>query len=74
MNYFIRKHINSVPLLIIKKEKSDESTKAFNTIEETISDLANDPNIPVDAIEKLRSSVKKLKEDNSIKIKNGEIL
>jgi hypothetical protein len=64
----------SVPLLIIKKGADDINVKEYKSIEEAITDLENDPNVPAEKIEKLRSSLKNLKYKTSIKIKNGEIL
>jgi len=68
------------PLLIIKKESEQEGTqkdsdaKTYNTIEEAIADLENDPNVPADKIEKLKASLKNLKKKTVIKIKNGQII
>lgn len=64
----------SVPLLIIKKNVDDANVKEYNSIEEAIADLENDPNVPSDKIEKLRSSLNNLKNKTSIKIRNGEII
>ena len=74
MSLSSKKHPAAAPLLIIKKEASDTNTKEYNSIEEAIADLENDPNVPFDKIEKLRTSLNKLKNKTSIKIKNGEIL
>lgn len=64
----------SIPLLIIKKNADDANVKEYTSIEEAIADLENDPNVPSDKIEKLRSSLNKLKNKTSIKIRNGEII
>lgn len=64
----------SAPLLIIKKDTSNSNIKVYQSIEEAIADLENDPNVPSDKIEKLKSSVKMLKDQSSIKIRNGEII
>lgn len=64
----------STPLLIIKKNVDDANVKEYNSIEEAIADLENDPNVPSDKIEKLRSSLNNLKNKTSIKIRNGEII
>ena len=74
MNLFTKKFSKSVPLLIIKKNADDSNVKEFKSIEEAIADLENDPNVPSEKIEKLRSSLKKLKNKTLIKIRNGEIL
>ncbi len=65
---------NSVPLLIIKKEIDNENTKEYNSIEEAIADLENDPNVSAELVEKLKLSFKNLKNKRSIKIRNGEII
>jgi hypothetical protein len=64
----------TTPLLIIKKNADDANVKEYKSIEEAIVDLENDPNVPSDKIEKLRSSLKSLKNKTSIKIRNGEIV
>jgi hypothetical protein len=63
----------TIPLLIIKKEVDDANIKEYRSIEEAISDLENDPNVPLDKIEKLKLSLKQLKNKTSINIRNGEI-
>lgn len=80
MGFFTKKNSVSVPLLIIKKDtdlsrlRDDVNVKEYKSIEEAIADLENDPNVPTYKIEKLRSSLKNLKNKTSIKIKNGEII
>ena len=74
MSLFSKKHPDAAPLLIIKKEASDTNTKEYNSIEEAITDLESDPNVPFEKIEKLRTTLNKLKNKTSIKIKNGEIV
>jgi hypothetical protein len=69
-----REKSESAPLLIIKKVLNDSSIKEYKSIEDAIEDLANDPNVSADKIDKLRLSVKNLKNKSSIKIKNGEII
>ena len=64
----------AVPLLIIKKDAYDSNVKEYKSIEEAITDLEIDRNVPTDKIEKLRSSLKNLKYKTSIKIKHGEII
>ena len=74
MSLFSKKHPDAVPLLIIKKEASDTNTKEYNSIEEAIADLESDPNVSKEKIEKLKSSLKSLKNKTSITIRNGEII
>jgi hypothetical protein len=74
MSLFTKKHSKSSPLLIIKKNADDVNVKEYNSIEEAIADLENDPNVSVYKIEKLRSSLKSLKNKTSITIRNGEII
>lgn len=74
MYLFAKKPSVSSPLLIIKKDTDDANLKEYNSIEEAIADLENDPNVPSDKLEKLKSSVKQLKNKTSIKIRNGEII
>ncbi|KAF0152270.1 MAG: hypothetical protein FD143_1192 [Ignavibacteria bacterium] len=65
---------NSAPLLILKKEKTEEVIKEYTSIEDAIADLENDSNVPKEKIEKLKSSMKNLKLNTSIKIRDGEII
>ncbi|MDP2089832.1 MAG: hypothetical protein Q8J84_10585 [Flavobacteriaceae bacterium] len=74
MGLFTKKHTVSAPLLILKKYTDDVNVKEYNSIEEAIADLENDPNVPSEKIEKLKSSIKMLKDKTSIKIRNGEII
>ena len=74
MGFLTKRKSKSVPLLIIKKETGDSNVKEYNSIEEAIADLENDPNCPAAKIEKLRSSLKKLKNKTSIKIKNSKVI
>ena len=74
MYLFTRKKVKSVPLLIIKKETDDFDIEEYQSIEEAIADLEKDPNVPSDKIEKLKSSLKQLKNKTSITIRNGEII
>ncbi|MCZ7603214.1 MAG: hypothetical protein M5R37_10110 [Melioribacteraceae bacterium] len=70
------KNYKPTPLLIIKKESllNNSDVKEYNSIDEAIADLENDPNVPKEKIEKLKSSLRKLKDKTSIKIKNGELI
>ncbi len=74
MGFFIKKRSAHAPILIIKKDSGDGNVKEYKSIEEAITDLENDPNVPHDKIEKLKSSLKNLKNKTSIKIRNGEII
>jgi len=74
MYLFSKKPTLSAPLLIIKKEADDANIKEYKSIEEAIADLEIDPKVPSGKIEKLKSSVKMLKDKTSIKIKNGELI
>lgn len=77
-NLFKRKssqtNLKSAPLLIIKKDAEDTNIKEYNSIEAAIVDLENDPNVSAEKIEKLKASVKMLKDKTSIKIRNGELI
>ncbi len=74
MGLFTKKHSNSMPLLIIKKDSDEVNVKEYKSIEEAIVDLENDPNVPADILERLKLSFKNLKNKTSIKIRNGEII
>jgi septal ring factor EnvC (AmiA/AmiB activator) len=69
-----REKSDSAPLLIIKKDFDDSNIKEYKSIEDAIADLENDPNVPKEKLEKLRTSLKNLKNKTSIKIMNGEII
>jgi len=71
---FAKKHADSLPLLIIKKNADDLNVKEYPSVEEAIADLESDPNVPAHKIEKLRLSLKEMKSQNSIRIRNGEIV
>lgn len=72
--FFSGKHAVNSPLLIIKKDTDDANVKEYQTIEDAITDLENDPNVPSYKIEKLKSSLKQLKNKTSIRIRNSEII
>ena len=74
MGFFSKDQSKAAPLLIIKKDEDENNVKEFNSIEEAIADLEADPNVPANKIEKLRLSLKNLKNKTSIKIRNGEII
>ncbi|MEK7718770.1 MAG: hypothetical protein AAB347_04060 [Bacteroidota bacterium] len=69
-----KKQPTSAPLIIIKKDSDDVNIRKYESIDEAIADLENDPNVPSEKIEKLKASLKQLKNKTSIKIRNGEIL
>lgn len=71
---FPKKRPTSAPLILIKKDSDDVNIRKYESIEEAISDLENDPNVPADKIEKLKSSLHQLKNKHSITIRNGEII
>ena len=73
MELFSKKNSGTIPLLIIRKGTDEENVKEYKSIEDAIADLENDPNVSKEKIEKLKSSFKKLKNKNSIKIKDGEL-
>ncbi len=72
--FFRNKTKDSSPLLIIRKNGGDGLVKEYQSIEEAIAELETDSNINVEKIEKLRISVKNLKDKRNIKIRNGEIV
>jgi len=74
MYLFTKKTDRSAPLIIIRSNDVDVNVKEYNSIDEAIADLENDPNVPSDKMEKLKSSLKQLKNKTSIKIRNGEII
>jgi len=74
MSLFKKKLSKYAPLLIIKKDTDDANIKEYESIEEAIADLEKDPNVPSDKIEKLRLTLKNLKNKTIIKIRNGEIV
>jgi hypothetical protein len=74
MGFLKRKPSQAAPLVIIRQDSENEHVKEYKSIEEAIADLENDPNVPADKIETLKSSVKQLKSKTSIKIRNGEIV
>lgn len=73
-NSFKKEQSVSTPLFIIKKKVGDANVKEYNTIEEAIADLEKDQNVSSEKIEKLKLSVKMLKDKTSIKIRNGELI
>jgi hypothetical protein len=65
---------DSAPLLLIRKCADEANIKEYNSIEAAIEDLESDPNVPKEKLERLKSSLKNLKNKTSIKIKDGEII
>lgn len=74
INLLKKKNPKTAPLLIIKKDSYSNNVKEYNSIEEAIMDLENDPNVLPDKIEKLKEALKNLKQKTTIKIINGEII
>ena len=62
------------PLLMITKEADDLNTGEYQAIYDAIADLESDPHVPADKLEKLKFSLKNLKNKTSIKIQNGELI
>lgn len=71
---FTKQLLKSAPLLIIKQDTDQSNVQEYNSVEEAIADLENDPNVSSEKVAKLRLSLKNLKNKTSIKIKNGEIV
>lgn len=63
-----------MPILIIKKGAENSNVKEYKSIEDAINDLEKDANISREKIECLKTSLEKLKNKSSIKIKDGEII
>lgn len=74
LRYFRKRKAESSPLVIIKKGADEGNIKEYNSIEEAIRDLENDPNISREKINKLKESLKNLKNKSLIKIRDGELL
>lgn len=74
LRYFRKRKVESSPLVIIKKVADEFNIKEYNSIEEAIRDLENDPNISREKINKLKESLKNLKDKSLIKIRDGELL
>jgi carbonic anhydrase len=73
MKIFSEKRAKASPLLIIKQDLTDANVKEYESIEEAVANLENDPNVPSEKVEKLKTSLKQLKNKTSITIRNGEI-
>ena len=83
LNLFTKKYSKhsvkqgNAPLLIIKKDSDlsrDAGIKEYMSIDEAIADLEKDTNVSIEKIEKLKLSLKNLKNKTSIRIRNGEII
>lgn len=74
ISLFNKENSKTVPLLIIKKGTESEIIKEYNSIEEAIADLENDPNVSKEKIDRLKIALKSLKNKTTIKIINGEII
>lgn len=74
MKVFTKQNSKSSPLLIIRQDVNQNKVHEYDSIEEAIADLENDPNVPAEKVARLRLSLKNFKNKTSIKIKNGEIV
>ena len=74
LDLFRRRKITTAPLLIIRKDSGDDGVKEYKSLEDAITDLENDPNVPSAKIEKLKTFIKQFKNKTSITIRNGEII
>ena len=74
MKIFTKQLSKAAPLLIIKKDTNQSNIHEYNSVEDAIADLENDPNVSSEKVARLRLSLKNLKNKTSIKIKNGEIV
>lgn len=71
-NLFGKKNSDTkAPFVIINK---DQEIIEYDSIEDAISELEKDPEIPSYKIEKIRTSFDEMKNKGKIKIKNGEII
>lgn len=76
----IKGKAGSAPLVIIKKDsnnfhfQNNADIKEYMSIDEAIADLESDPNVSKEKIEKLKLSLRNLKNKSLIRIKNGEII
>ena len=71
---FLKKLFNAEVTIAPVVTVNDEEVKTYNTVEEAITDLENDPNLPKEKLEKLKCTLNELKLTGKVKIKNGEIL
>lgn len=74
LDLFRRRKNRIAPLLIIRKDVVEAPVKEFKSLEDAIADLETDPNVSIEKIEKLKISLKQLKNKTSITIRNGEII
>lgn len=74
LGLFRKKTTDPTPLIIIRKNTEESKITEFDSIEEAIASLEDNPHVSSEKIEQLRSSFKNLKNKTAIKIKNGELL
>ncbi|MEW6507719.1 MAG: hypothetical protein AB1432_08250 [Bacteroidota bacterium] len=74
MALFSKKISGSVPLLILRKNLDEEVIKEYNSVEEAIADLENDPDVSSEKIKRLKIALRSLKNKTTIKIINGEVI
>lgn len=73
LNYlkkFLNENVTVAPVVTV----NNEEVKTYDTVSEAITDLENDPNIPKEKLEKLKTALSGLKLTGKVKIKNGEII
>jgi len=66
--------VNALPAILAITGTATVCVEATTQLADAIADLENDPNVPSDKMEKLKSSLKQLKYKTSITIRNGEII
>ena len=64
--------VRKAPVMVISKDSID--IKEYESIEQAFNELEKDPNVPKEKIERLKSSINKLRKRGVIKIQNGEII
>lgn len=73
LNYlknFLNENVTVAPVVSV----NDDEVKIYDTVAEAITDLENDPNIPKEKLEKLKTVLSGLKLTGKVKIKNWEII
>ena len=64
--------VRKAPVMVISTDSNE--IKEYESIEQALSELEKDPNVPIEKIERLKSSINKLRKRGVIKIQNGEII
>ena len=64
--------VRKAPVMVISADSNE--IKEYESIEQALSELEKDPNVPKEKIERLKSSINKLRIRGVIKIQNGEII